>query len=56
MRETPTIIRVLQRTLCREAKEELTPLRTLAVRDLFRVPRDEASRRAGCVKSARPLR
>jgi hypothetical protein len=29
---------------------------TLAVRALFRVPHDEASRRAGCGKSARPVR
>jgi hypothetical protein len=44
--QTPTIIRVLQRTLYREVKEEFTPLRTLAVSDLFRVPDGEASRRA----------
>jgi hypothetical protein len=48
---TPTIIRVLQRKLYREAKDELTPQMTLAVSDLFRVPDDEASR--GCGKSAR---
>jgi hypothetical protein len=29
---------------------------TLAVSDLFRVPHGEASRRAGCGKSARPVR
>jgi hypothetical protein len=54
--QTPTIIRVLQRKLYREAKDELTPQMTLAVSDLFRVPDDEASRRAGCGKSARPVR
>ena len=54
--QTPTMIQVLQRKLCREVKDELTPLMTLAVSDLFRVPQDEASRRAGCGKSARPVR
>jgi hypothetical protein len=45
-----------EKAVCREAKEELTPLRTLAVSDLFRVLCGEASRRAGCGKSARPVR
>jgi hypothetical protein len=47
-----TIIRVLQRTLYREVKEEFTPLRTLAVSDLFRVPDGEASRREAMGRAA----
>jgi hypothetical protein len=43
--QTRTMIRVHQRKLWREAKEEFTPLGTLAVSDLFRVPNGEASRR-----------
>jgi hypothetical protein len=33
--QTPTMIRVLQRKLCREAKEENTPHMTLTVSDSF---------------------
>ena len=50
------LIRVLQRKLCREAKRESTAQMTLAISDFFRVPHGEASRRAGCGKSARPVR
>jgi hypothetical protein len=37
-------------------EKEDPALKTLAVSDLFRVPHGEASRRAGCGKSARPVR
>ena len=38
-----------------EGREHTAPM-TLAVSDFFRVPHGEASRRAGCGKSARPVR
>ena len=40
---------------CGEGREHAAQM-TLAVSALFRVPHDEASRRAGCGKSARPVR
>jgi hypothetical protein len=43
------------RLLCRKAKEENLPQTTLAASLLLRVPFGEASRKAGCRKSARPV-
>jgi hypothetical protein len=45
-----------ERAVSRGEEREHAAQMTLAVRALFRVPDDEASRRAGCGKSARPVR
>jgi hypothetical protein len=45
-----------EKAVSRGEEREHAAQRTLAVSALFRVPHDEASRRAGCGKSARPVR
>ena len=45
-----------EKAVSRGEEREHAAQMTLAVSDLFRVPHDEASRRAGCGKSARPVR
>jgi hypothetical protein len=45
-----------EKAVSRGEGRERTAQMTLAISDLFRVPHDEASRRAGCGKSARPVR
>jgi hypothetical protein len=48
--------RTRPRLLCRKAKEENLPQTTLAASLLLRVPFGESSRRAGCRRSASPVR
>ena len=54
--ETTINDRTCPRLLCRKAKEENLPQNTLAASLLLRVPLGESSRRAGCRRSARPVR
>ena len=45
-----------EKAVSRGEEREHAAQMTLAASDLFRVPHGEASRRAGCGKSARPVR